>query len=1070
MLARIREVVGVANGATAADPESRRQAIELFEQIKADPGTAEVFVTLMGDSDDLMRFVALQVLCDQVYGGVLGSSGSEALGFVRGAVIELLRSHVAQNKVEPEFIRNKIAELVTRLFYVMYLDQWSGFFDELVDILSITALVGDHQSTAATPLQFSTVGIDYFCRVCMFINSEIADQTFVRSKEIQQKNNALKDQMRNGDVQKLVGVWINTLRTLALQKEQMIPEIAAMVMSCIGSYIAWIDVTLIVVPEYVSLIINYLDYRDTKTACAQCLCEIISKKMKPVDKLSLLSLLDLTTKVASVDNSVDDVEIYEQLAKLASSVGLELAIILEQCNDINPPTEESQQLFLAADQQVLTQVTPLVLKFMMHEYDSVTQQCFMFISQYLSIMKKIFAIGGKAGSPVAMSSKKQPLDVPHQEFLISLLQVCFKKMKIDESSTEESVDEIEEFCETIRSKLKVFQDAIAIINPQLFLTNISTCIQSLITSNDWRDIELAIYQLHNLSESIRNNLFGLPKNQIVTSEPSMVMNNFIRMLLDNSNIFQMDSSYVQISFFELIVRHYQYLSFSGTKDELLLLNIFCSPFGMFNKREKTRLRTWYLLSRLLKTTKPKFPVPVLREIVEKISPLLPIKILSLNEDGIEENSIFDNQLYLFEALGILIGGNTDSDFDIMNDILTPLFTDLESCISSQSQTKQVTAQCHNILLAIGTLARGVHSGLVPENRVNNALVSKKLIHRSLIEKFANIAEVVLVTFSYFSKHETVRDAARFTFSRLIPILSSDIVPFANKLILLYLESDLKMMEMNDFLSFVGQMIHMFHKDQSCFELFNNLLSPVINKVHVLLSQIEQERCGEENRDWNEAANGKTINGTNGKNIIVTDAFRDKMLLKKSYMGFLQSFVTNNVTSILLTNQGREVLPTILNDLLEYTPQEVQEISVMKLSLNVLVNFVKFFGSGKCNDPEDLYAASVEKLDGLNEFFITKVIPLVFEIPFKPEYKFNIREGSARVIASDLSRLLQELYIQSGGGTDPQANPCLKYLTEVYLPMVQFPTVLIMELVEKLITADSKSFEKYFVQLISNLNA
>lgn len=165
-----------------------------------------------------------------------------------------------------------------------------------------------------------------------------------------------------------------------------------------------------------------------------------------------------------------------------------------------------------------------------------------------------------------------------------------------------------------------------------------------------------------------------------------------------------------------------------------------------------------------------------------------------------------------------------------------------------------------------------------------------------------------------------------------------------------------------------------------------------------------------------------------------------------------------------------MLPTILNDVLEYTPQEIQELSVMKLSLNVLVNFVKFFGSGKCTDPEDMYAASIEKLDGLNEFFITKVIPLVFEIPFKPEYKFNVREGSCRVIASDLSRLLLELYLQSGGGTSIDTNPCLKYLTEVYLPMVQFPPELIMDLVQNLITSNPKSFEKYFVQLITNFTA
>lgn len=1063
MLARIREVVSIANGSTSSDPESKRQAIEYFEQLKNDVQSTEIFVSLMTDegSDDLMRFVALQVVCEQIGNGILSQA---QLTFVRNAAIELLRSKVnvpnGNLKSTPEYIRTKVAELVTRLFYVLYQDQWQSFFPDLTEILQIQSLLENPNEN------FSLIGIDYFCRICVFINSEIADQTFVRSNEIQQKNNDLKDQMRVQDVQRLVTIWINTLKSIAPNKQ---PDIAIMIMACIGSYISWIDVTLIVVPEYVSLIINYLEFPETKISCAQCLCEIISKKMKPVDKLSLLSLLDLTTKVASFDNSVDDVDISEQLARLASAVGTELTIILEQCNEANPPTEESQQLFSAADQQILLQVIPLILKFMLHEYDSVTQQSFQFISQYLAVMKKMFAVGGKAGSVVAVNSKRQPLDSAHEEFLVSLLQVCFKKMRIDESCTEESVDDIEVFCESIRSKLKVFQDTVAVINPQIFLTNISACIQNLINSADWRDIELVIYQLHNLSESIRNNLFGLPKNQIINSEPSMIMNNFMRLLLDNSTVFQMDSSYVQISFFELIVRHYQFLSFSGTKDELSLLNIFCSPFGMFNKREKTRLRTWYLFSRLLKTTKPKFPISVLNEIVGKIAPLLPIKVYSLNNDGVEEDSIFESQLYLFEGLGVLIGGNTDSNFEILNEILTPLFTDLEACISSSQEQPQVVLQCHHILLAIGTLARAVHSGLVPENRVNNALVSKKLIHRSLIEKFMNIAEVVLVTFSYFSKHETIRDASRFTFSRLIPILSDDIVPFANKLILLYLESNLKMMEMSDFLSFLGQMIHMFHKEQSCFELFNNLLGPVISKVHVLMTQIEQERNGEENPEWN----GTTLNkghGSNGKNIIITDAFRDKMLLKKAYMGFLQSFVTNNVTSLLLTTQGREVLPTILNDVLEYTPQEIQELSVMKLSLNVLVNFVKFFGSGKCTDPEDMYAASIEKLDGLNEFFITKVIPLVFEIPFKPEYKFNVREGSCRVIASDLSRLLLELYLQSGGGTSIDTNPCLKYLTEVYLPMVQFPPELIMDLVQNLITSNPKSFEKYFVQLITNFTA
>lgn len=89
MLARIREVVSIANGSTSSDPESKRQAIEYFEQLKNDVQSTEIFVSLMTDegSDDLMRFVALQVVCEQIGNGILSQA---QLTFVRNAAIELL--------------------------------------------------------------------------------------------------------------------------------------------------------------------------------------------------------------------------------------------------------------------------------------------------------------------------------------------------------------------------------------------------------------------------------------------------------------------------------------------------------------------------------------------------------------------------------------------------------------------------------------------------------------------------------------------------------------------------------------------------------------------------------------------------------------------------------------------------------------------------------------------------------------------------------------------------------------------------------------------------------------------
>lgn len=1056
MLERIKEVVALANNPTT-DAITKKQALEYLDQIKSDPNVSQVFASLLSDStsDDLTIFVALQILSEVISASTTDSAN---LLFIKNAIFEQLRAKITTNKRDPEYLRNKIAELVTKLFYNMYSEvngnQWNDFFKDLISLLSIESLVSEPSQS------FSPLGLDYFTRICISINSEIADQTFLRSKDEQTKNNSLKDAMRVEDVHTLATIWFHTLKSLVAQQQS---ELSALTLSCIGAYISWIEITLIVNPDYISVIYGHLDFPDTKIACACCLCEIISKKMKPMDKLSLLGMLNLTDKVAAIDN--DDLEVNEQLAKLASSVGLELSIIIEQCND-NAPTPETQQVATAADQQILTQVAPLVLKFAENEYDSVTEQCFPFISQYLALLKKLFAVGGKPGSVVAMNSKKQMLDQPHQNLLISWLNVGFKKMKIDDSNDSSSEDAIEEFNDTIRLKLKVFQDSIAVINPSIYLEQISIHIQACLSGTQWTSLELGIYQMHNLSESIRNNLFGIVKTEISTSPATIIMGKFMSMLLQSSSVFQMDNQYVQISFFELVVRHYTFLG-PDTKDELSLLNIFCSEFGMFNNKEKVRLRSWYLFTRFIKTTKPRLSIAVLSQIVSKVASLLVIEpVVQYSEGNDDTNVIFDSQLYIFEGIGLLIGSNSEGSYDILDQVLTPLFTDLERCISLQSQTPTIVLQSHHILMAIGTIARGTHMGLVPENQVNNTLVNEKYIHKSLIEKFSNIAEVVLVTFSYFSSHENIRDASRFTFARLIPILNGSIVSFASKLVLLFLESELKPPEMNDFLGFLGQMVHTFHKDENFYDLFDNLLTPVINKIHILMEQVDSEARNDSSTWYNSANNREN----NGKTVVVTDSFRDKILLKKAYYSFLQSFVTNSATSLLLSERNRNSLPTILSDLLEYTPQEIEETSTMKLALNVLVNFIKYFGSGKCTDTNDIHANNIGKLDGLNEFFITKTIPLVFEIPFKPEYKFNIKDGSCRVAACDLSRVLREIYIQSGGGQDINSNPALKYLTEVYFPQIQLPSELAMELIQMLVTQDQKAFEKYYVALIGRLSS
>ncbi|SCU86032.1 LAME_0D04214g1_1 [Lachancea meyersii CBS 8951] len=1051
MIQQIQQAVDIANSSTT-DSALKKQALDFLEEAKTSTTAAQVFASLLQDptSSKVSKFVALQVLSDLV----ITSSGVQ-LAFLKNTCIDLLRARgVSDSKQnEPEYVRNKVAEMASRIFYCMYGEcngnLWPNFFEDLIQLLNITGL------QTGTSSEFSTSGLDLFLKIALAINSEIADQTFVRSKDIQSRNNDLKDAMRIQDVQLLSSLWFNTLKLFQLQ--QFPAQLANLTLSCIGSYISWIEINLIVNPEYINVIFDFLDQSSSKIACAQCLCEIISKKMKPGDKLALLSMLNLTEKVVSVGN--DDLEVQEQLARLVASVGLESSIILDQCNDENSGPE-CQEIAGAADRLIIHQVSPLVLKFMEHEYDSVTQQSFQFISHYLQFLKKFFALGGKPGSAVAMNSKRLILDPDHESFLDALIKVCMKKMLIDETCDEDSIDEIDEFNDTIRSKLKIFQDSIAIINPGIYLRNVTENVESLITSTDWRQLEFAIYQMHNLAESIRNNLFGVNKKDIFSSEPHSVMCRFMATLLDSTNIFMVQNSLVQVSFFELVVRHHLFLQ-ASSKDEVTLLNIFCSELGMFSSKERVRLRTWYLFTRFIKATKPKLSAEPLSQLLMKISQLLVIKPVETSQQSADVDVIFDNQLYLFDGVGLLIGTSLDSSYNLLDGVLVPLFANLESCISAQTKSVKVVTQAHHVLMAIGTVARGIHSGLVPENQVNNTEVTSKFFSRALVEKFSNVAEVILVTFSYFNKHEIIRDATRFSFARLIPILNEEILPFASRLIAIFLSSDLKILELNDFLGFLGQIVHTFHKSDVCYQLLNNLLTPVIEKVFHLMAKEE----GNPEAVQSGMSASIVTKGSTEKNVVITDSFRDKVLLKKAYYTFLQSFVTNHSTSLFLTESNRNVLPVILEDLLSYTPDEIYETSSMKLALNVLVNFIKLLGTGMCTDSQDPNANTFGKLVGLGEFFISKVIPLVFEIPFKPEYGFNVRDASCRIVACDLSRSLKALH-KIYAETNP--NPCLNYLAENYFPQVQFPHQLSLEFINALVNSDDKSFEKYFVNFISSM--
>ena len=365
--------------------------------------------------------------------------------------------------------------------------------------------------------------------------------------------------------------------------------------------------------------------------------------MAPQNKLELLSLLNLTEFIGTLnlieknknddDDDDEDVEFMEFVAKLLNQIGQELLIVLE--NQSGLLEQVNAQLF---------KLWPAILGCLNHNYDDVSQNVFPFLQQFLTL------------------SKKNP-QLYTVDLMSTLLNKLILKMRFDDDDDGVLDEDTQAQFLDFRAKLKSFQDTIALLEPQLYLEAIPVIInESIFETNvddvNWRKVELGLYQLNGFSDSIRNNVFQISRNEINQSKPYLIFQEFLIKLINSDLIMKINHPMIQSNFFELIVKHYNFLVSRESNFELIIkiLQIFTSPLGLFNENEKVRIRSWYLFFRFIKLTKPKLDNEALIEsIVVKMQPLLVIKAelpTKDEDDDIVENGNFNNQQYLFETMGL----------------------------------------------------------------------------------------------------------------------------------------------------------------------------------------------------------------------------------------------------------------------------------------------------------------------------------------------------------------------------------------------------------------------------------
>jgi exportin-T len=987
---QIQQAVSIALSGTL-DADLKNQAIDFITQIKSTEQGYKSCLNILIESDLKTINQGLKFFIYQVIDENISKLSNDELFQLNSQLFKVLSTSIVENIDDDNYMKNKFAAIFGKLFYHVYLSICPTFIKDLHLLISSNQLA-----------------VDYYTRILVAIHYEIGDKFISRASGDQDQITRLKDAIRTNDMNSLAKTWSDILLN-----EDNSSEILSNTLKIIGQYINWMEISLFIDNKYINLIFQYLNKQSQRIDCCQTLVEIISKKMKPLNKLQLISLLDLTTIVNSIDLHGDtDVEFMENVAKLLNQMGIELIIVLE-----NEPSliQETNQQFI--------KLWPLVFSLLSHEFDDVSQQVFPFIQQYLLLSKKL---------PVLSSI----------DLLSTLLNKVILKMKYDDDDDGLDDDDGDEMFVEMRSKLKTFQDTIAILNPELYAEAIPIVINESIFNSDakvdWRKFELGLFELGNYADSLRNNLINVPKPEINRSKPYMIFQEFLIKLIESDFLINVNHPKIQLKFFELVVKHYTFLNNQSNQQHLVsrLIEIFSSPLGLFNENEKVRLRCWYLFFRFVKLTKPALNNEAfVEDLVGKLQPLVVIKaeLPTKDEDNdMIDNGNFNSQVHLFETIGTLISliSNELLPFKLKLLDLTfqPLFNDLEKCVSASDLDKQnqplLALQAHHSLMALGTIA----SGMTYENSLK--------FPQEIINKINNAAQVVLITLESFPKHEVIRDASRFAFARFIPILKNHINVHLSKLITLIVSAtNLRINELGDFLSFLGQIVHNYKNDDNIYLLLNNLITPVISKVFEILNQ----NTDEEN--------------------IMPDVIRDKYQLKKSFMNFLTAIVINHSSSLLVTETNKQNFPKILSTLFEYA-YDVSETSTSKLAVTQLINMVTIFGNGgKINDPEDKYSERLPPLEGMDEFLMNRVSQLCFELPFQKQ-EFDLKDAQIRLIAQEIALLLKTLQLKKG-------DEYLNYLSG-YLINMGLSQSLTNDFASNLVKSDAKSFKKYFVTFVTEL--
>ncbi|KAF5841975.1 armadillo-type protein [Dunaliella salina] len=248
-----------------------------------------------------VKFWCLQTL-HEVIRTSYAALADAAKGIIKTALMTWVTRDCNASQVPlPPFLRNKIAQTLVSVLQYEFPSTWPTFFEDLIRVMlpGCCAAVTPGGPMVLGPVAQGNEGVvDMFCRILVSVDEDLVTLDIPRSQNESKLSMHVKDSMREHSIVDVAAAWYSLAEAYATKA----PELAAFVLQTMQRYICWIDINLVGNEKFTTLLQAVLESGYSplmlRGAAADCLAELLAKRMEPTAKLSLIKSMGIMDRCA----------------------------------------------------------------------------------------------------------------------------------------------------------------------------------------------------------------------------------------------------------------------------------------------------------------------------------------------------------------------------------------------------------------------------------------------------------------------------------------------------------------------------------------------------------------------------------------------------------------------------------------------------------------------------------------------------------------------------------------------------------------------------------------------------